>query len=397
MSTIYDKFGVRPIINVSGASTRVGGALMPAEVIESMREAATESVSMSELQGAASRYISEVTGAEAGYVTSGASAGLTLGTAAIIAGCDLGKIESLPRTDGFKNQLIISREHRNGYDHAARLAGAILVEVGMNEITANAGVRRTEAWEYEAAINDSTVGIYYSQGPDSHPPLEDVINVAKKNNLPIIVDAAGELPPKENLRRFIDMGADLVAFSGGKSLRGPQSTGILCGKKHLITSVALQNLDKDEFFEIWNPPSDLIPKDTLPGIPRHGIGRGFKVSKENVIGLLTALKLFVEDAYVSTYGEQRQFLEYISSSIDDETINTKIHEPIEGSPILTISINLNLHKKSAFDISNELKNGSPGIFVQEVGLEQGVITIHPLNLNEERTKLVTERILKVIQ
>ena len=147
MSTIYDKFGVRPIINVSGASTRVGGALMPAEVIESMREAATESVSMSELQGAASRYISEVTGAEAGYVTSGASAGLTLGTAAIIAGCDLGKIESLPRTDGFKNQLIISREHRNGYDHAARLAGAILVEVGMNEITANAGVRRTEAWE----------------------------------------------------------------------------------------------------------------------------------------------------------------------------------------------------------------------------------------------------------
>ena len=338
-----------------------------------------------------------MTGAEAGYVTSGASAGLTLGTAAIIAGCDLGKIESLPRTDGFKNQLIISREHRNGYDHAARLAGAILVEVGMNEITANAGVRRTEAWEYEAAINDSTVGIYYSQGPDSHPPLEDVINVAKKNNLPIIVDAAGELPPKENLRRFIDMGADLVAFSGGKSLRGPQSTGILCGKKHLITSVALQNLDMDEFFEIWNPPSDLIPKDTLPGIPRHGIGRGFKVSKENVIGLLTALKLFVEDAYVSTYGEQRQFLEYISSSIDDETINTKIHEPIEGSPILTISINLNLHKKSAFDISNELKNGSPGIFVQEVGLEQGVITIHPLNLNEERTKLVTERILKVIQ
>ena len=92
MSTIYDKFGVRPIINVSGASTRVGGALMPTEVIESMREAATESVSMSELQGAASRYISEVTGAEAGYVTSGASAGLTLGTAAIIAGCDLGKI-----------------------------------------------------------------------------------------------------------------------------------------------------------------------------------------------------------------------------------------------------------------------------------------------------------------
>lgn len=396
MSTIYDSFGVRPIINVSGASTRVGGSLMPEEVIESMGKAATESVAMAELQGAASRYISEVTGAEAGYVTSGASAGLTLGTAAILAGFDLGKIESLPRTSGMKNELIISREHRNGYDHAARLAGAVLVEVGMNEITANAGVRRTEAWEYQAAINESTAGIYYSQGPDSHPSLNEVIKVAKDNGLPIIVDAAGELPPKENLRRFIDMGADLVAFSGGKALRGPQSTGILCGSKELIGSVALQNLDMDEFFEIWNPPNDLIPKDILPGIPRHGIGRGFKVSKENVIGLLTALKLFVEDAYLSTYTEQRKFLEFISSSIADETINKKIHDPVEGSPILTIELDLNVHKKSAFDISNELKNGSPGIFVQEVGLEKGIITIHPLNLNEERTKLVAANISKVI-
>ena len=396
MSTIYDNFGVRPIINVSGASTRVGGALMPDEVIESMRKAAAESVSMSELQGAASRYISEVTGAEAGYVTSGASAGLTLATAAILAGCDLGKIDSLPRTEGFKNELIISREHRNGYDHAARLAGAILVEVGMNEITANAGVRRTETWEYEAAINELTVGIYYSQGPDSHPPLIDVIKVAKKYDLPIIVDAAGELPPKENLRKFIEMGADLVAFSGGKGLRGPQSTGILCGKKHLITSVALQNLDMDEFFAIWNPPSNLIDKDTLSGIPRHGIGRGFKVSKENVVGLLTALKLFTEDAYESSYIEQKESLEFIASSITDETIDVRIHDPIEGSPILTINIDLDLHKKSAFDISNELKNGTPGIFVQEVGLEQGVITIHPLNLNKERTELLTKRILSVL-
>ena len=396
MKSIYERFGVRPIINVAGASTRVGGALMPEEVIESMRNAASESVSMSELQGAASRYISEVTGAEAGYVTSGASAGLTLATAAILAGCDLGKIDNLPRTDGFKNQLIISREHRNGYDHAARLAGAILVEVGMNEITANAGVRRTEAWEYEAAITESTVGIYYSQGPDSHPALSDVVKVAKAYDLPIIVDAAGELPPKENLRKFIEMGADLVAFSGGKALRGPQSTGILCGKKHLITSVALQNLDMDEFFEIWNPPSDLIPKDTLTGIPRHGIGRGFKVSKENVIGLLTALKLFTEDAYASSYIEQRALLEFVASAITDETVKVEIHDPIEGSPVLTITIDLGLQKKSAFDISNELKNGNPGIFVQEVGLEKGVITIHPLNLNKERTKLLTNRILKVL-
>ncbi len=393
---IYDNFGVRTIINVSGASTRVGGALMPEEVVDSMREAARESVSMAELQAAASRYISNVTGAEAGYVTSGASAGLTLATASIIAGCDLSKIDKLPQTQGFKNEFIISREHRNGYDHAARLAGATLVEVGMNEIVANAGVRRTEPWEYEVAITDSTVGIYYSQGPDSHPCLTDVVKVAQKFKLPVIVDAAGELPPKANLRRFIEMGADLVAFSGGKALLGPQSTGILCGKKHLITSVALQNLDMDEFFDIWDPPNDLIPKDTLPGIPRHGIGRGFKVSKENVVGLLTALRLFVEDNYESNYIDQTNYLKSIVSAISSKALETRIFAPEEGSPILTIRVNEEVLQKSAFEISRQLKNGNPGVFVQEVGLGEGIITIHPMNLNEDRTRILTKKLLSII-
>ena len=108
------------------------------------------------------------------------------------------------------------------------------------------------------------------------------------------------------------------------------------------------------------------------------------------------MKLFTEDAYESSYIKQKESLEFIASSITDETIDVRIHDPIEGSPILTINIDLDLHKKSAFDISNELKNGTPGIFVQEVGLEQGVITIHPLNLNKERTELLTKRILSVL-
>ena len=169
---VYEELGVRTIINVAGSSTRVGGALMPDEVVQAMAEAAAASVNIVELQAAASRQIAGVTGAEAGYVTSGAAAGLTLGTAAILAGLDPGKMDRLPDTSCMANEIIISREHRNGYDHSIRVAGAKLVEVGMNEQVAGAGVRRTEAWEYEAAIADSTVGIAYGATPTSQPPLE---------------------------------------------------------------------------------------------------------------------------------------------------------------------------------------------------------------------------------
>ena len=207
---------------------------MPDEVVQAMSEAASASVNMVELQAVASRQIAEATGAEAGYVTSGAAAGLTLGTAAILAGMNPGIMDRLPDTTGIANEMIISREHRNGYDHSIRVAGAKLIDVGMNEQVAGAGVRRTEAWEYEAAITDATVGIAYSATKTSQPPLEEVIRVAHEHGLPVLVDAAAQLPPIANLRRFIEMGVDLVAFSGGKALRGPQSAGIICG---LLTSV----------------------------------------------------------------------------------------------------------------------------------------------------------------
>ena len=206
--SIYGEFGVRTIINVSGASTRVGGALMPPVVVEAMARAAEESVSMPELQAGASRYIASVTGAEAGYVTAGASSALTLGAAAIMAGMDPGAMDRLPDTSGLRSEFIIAREHRNGYDHAVPVAGGTLVEVGMNEVVANAGVRRTEAWEYEAAVTERTAAIYYGQGQDSEPPLAEVVAVARRRGLPVLVDAAGELPPRANLRAFVDAGDD---------------------------------------------------------------------------------------------------------------------------------------------------------------------------------------------
>ena len=394
--SVYENFGIKTIINLSGLSTRVGGALMPEAVVRAMADAATESVSMVDLQAGASRYIAEVTGAEAGYVTAGASSSLTLGSAAILAGMDPGIMGRLPDTSGIKNEFIIAREQRSGYDHAARLAGAKMVEVGMNEVVANAGARRTEAWEYEAAITPSTAAIYYANGPDSAPPLAEVIAVARRHGLPVIVDAAGELPPKANLRRFIEMGADLVAFSGGKALRGPQSTGILCGRRDLIASAALQHLDMDELFGIWDPPADFIPKDALPGIPRQGVGRGFKVAKEEVVGLLTALKIFVEDGYDESYVEQRGYLEYIVDGLSGLPVEPVIDVPEQGSPVLSLTLDEEALSLTAFEVAHRLKDGDPKIFVQETGLAQGAIVVHPLNLDQARTEAVTVALRRVL-
>src|SRR5207245_8265631 len=186
----------------------------------------TACVPLDRLQGAASTIIAEVTGAEAGYVTAGAAADIARAAAAGLAGLDPARMDRLPDTSGLPNEIIVCREQRNGYDHALRAAGARLVEVGMNERVAGAGVRRTETWEIEAAITDRTVAVAYAASPESQPPLEEVAADCRRHHVPLIVDAAAQLPPASNLRRFVDAGADLVAFSGGKGLRGPQSTGI---------------------------------------------------------------------------------------------------------------------------------------------------------------------------
>src|SRR5690606_10087015 len=216
MMSIYEKWGVRPIINVSGAVTRLGGAPMSSETLAASTAAADDAVPLDELQGAASRYLAQVTGAEAGLVTSGAAAALMLGAAAILTGHDAARMEQLPHCDGFPHELVVAREQRNGYDHAVRASGARLREVGFHEVIAGAGVRRVETWEYEAAFGPQTAGVLYVAGADSRPPLEELVECAHAHGLPVLVDAAGELPPRENLRRFIDAGADLVAFSGGK-------------------------------------------------------------------------------------------------------------------------------------------------------------------------------------
>jgi D-glucosaminate-6-phosphate ammonia-lyase len=245
VTDILKRLGFARVINATGTVTRLGASPMDPEVIAAMSAAAQCSVDIAELQGRASEIIAAATGAEAGIVTSGAMAGLLVGAAACLAGLDPVKMARLPDTEGMRNEFIVSRSHRNSYDHGVRAAGARLVEVGLPDRLTGCGVRDTEAWEFESAIGDRTAGILYLARADSRPLLADVVRVAHAAGVPVLVDAAAELPPAANLRRFIEDGADLVVFSGGKGIGGPSASGILCGRRSLVGSALLQQLDLD--------------------------------------------------------------------------------------------------------------------------------------------------------
>ncbi len=392
--SIYQNLGIEPIINVSGSVTRLGGAPMPAEVLAAFAEAAAEPVPLDRLHGAASRVIAELTGAEAGLVTAGAAAGLMLGAAAILAGPDLGRMERLPQTDGFPNEFVVAREHRNGYDHAVRAAGARLVEVGFHEVVAGAGVRRAEAWEYAAAFGPNTAGVLYVYGAASAPPLPQVAAEAHAAGLPVLVDAAGELPPRSNLRDIVAAGADLVAFSGGKAIRGPQATGILCGRRDLVGSAALQMLDMDDHFELWEPPAELIDRGRFRGLPRHGIGRALKVSKEQVVALLTALRLFAGGAYDAELPVKRRHLEEVAAALEGCPVRCRLIDPSDGEslPLLEIAIDEAALGRSALEVCRRLRNGRPPVYPGHGLLPEGKLLIHPLHLNGERTRALVARL-----
>jgi L-seryl-tRNA(Ser) seleniumtransferase len=313
-----------------------------------------------------------------------------LGAAAIMARFDLGRMEMLPHTEGFAHEFVVAREHRNGYDHAVRAAGARFVEVGFQEIVAGAGVRRAEAWEYDAAFGPRTAGVLYVYDVHAAPPLADLVKTAHARNLPVLVDAAGEVPPRSNLKSIIATGADLVVFSGGKAIRGPQATGILCGRRDLIASAMLQMLDMDDHFELWEPPSHLVDKSTLPGIPRHGIGRALKVSKEQIAALLTALKLFTSGAYDRELAAMAERLQQIVSALAKAPVRCNlIASDGQTYPLLELALT---GKRSAFEVCRSLRRGKPSVQVGHLKLPQGTLMINPLHLNDERTSVLIRRL-----
>jgi D-glucosaminate-6-phosphate ammonia-lyase len=391
--TIYDSLGVRTIINAKGAATRLSGGLMRPEVTAAMVEASRHCVDMAELQAAASKHIAITTGAEAGYVASGASACLLLAAAACIAGLNPGRMAKLPDTRGMKNEVIMIRSQRNLYDHAIRAAGATIIEVGLPDRYSGAGVRDAQGWEIEDAITDRTAAIFYVADAAAQPSLPQVTSIAKRHQLPVIVDAAAQLPPQSNLCRFIKEGADLVAFSGGKVLGGPQASGFLCGRKDLIMSAALQHLDLDFYEDMWEPPKSLIDKRKLKGTPQHGIGRSCKVGKEEIVGLLTALKLFSDESDATRQGRWLNRLKLVNKGL---TKSPYCKTTIEGQSDQTVVPQLVITPTrkgiSAAKIIAVLIKANPSIHVDPVRRDQGMLVVNPLCFDDSDAAVIAKRI-----
>lgn len=394
---IYERFGVKPIINAAGAMTRYGGALIDQEVLEAMNEAARYSVRIDELQAAASKVIAEITHAEAGIVTAGAAAALTLGTAACITGFDVARMNRLPDTAAIPNEVIMPWHQISGYEHAIRAAGAKVVGVGIpNDINPPYEVYVTTKWDIQSAITENTVAIASAIQTNSHPPLEDIVEVGKKYHIPVILDAADQLPPVENLYKFIDIGADLVCFSGGKGIRGPQASGILCGRRDLIASAVLQMLDTaGEPFDEWHPPASLIPKDKLRGKPQHGIGRSMKAAKEVVIGLLVALQNFTEEKFTKREEHLRQLLAGIGARLEGIAgVEMRVTEGYfkGGHPMLEVKIDEPVVGRSAAEVFQRLRDGEPSIYLGDKDLHRGLVLINSINMDEEMARLVGEHL-----
>ncbi|MBA62496.1 MAG: selenocysteine synthase [Planctomycetaceae bacterium] len=386
----FNDLSVEPIINACGTVTRLGGSPLRPEALDAYQQASLLAVPLEELQTAVSKQLAHWTGAEAGIITSGAAAALTLGAAAILAGNDPARMECLPHTESMPNEFIISRDQRSGYDHAVRASGASLHEVGLNEVVSGAGVRRTETWEYESAISDKTAGILYVYTDDSAPNLDEVVALGKQHGIPILIDAAGELPPPSNLKKLIKSGANLVAFSGGKAIGGPQATGLLLGQKQLVGSALLQMLDMDDHPQLWNPI--LSDKSELQGMPRHGIGRGFKVSKESIMALMAAINCFLNEDNSQRMAILAGILSDIQTTLEEAGISSQlVWSDRETVPKLQIPT------RAAFEVCQNLRSHSPRVFVGHGLLDQGILTINAIALREHQVNSLSQALINCVQ
>lgn len=261
----YQSLGIRKIINANATLTRLGGSLMAPEVIEAMVSAAGCFVDLPDLQCKIGDRIAELTHNEAAYISSGAAAGLVLATAVCITGANPDLIHSFPDLRGLKNEVIVHHTHRNGYDYAVRQTGIKMIEIGTEQ--------GTTADNLINAITPHTAAFFWFQGAMNTPndlPLTDVIKIVHERGIPVVVDAAAQLPPVSNLWNFTQMGVDLAVFSGGKDLRGPQSSGLILGRRDLVTACRLH------------------------GNPNAAIGRPMKVGKEEMLGMLAALERYLK-------------------------------------------------------------------------------------------------------
>jgi D-glucosaminate-6-phosphate ammonia-lyase len=366
--SVLQKLGLRPIINASATLTKLGGSVMPPEVVEAMVDASRAYVDVHELQRRIGERIAELTHNEAAYVSSGAAAGLALATAACITGMNPAAMAQLPDLTGLKNEVIVHRSHRNGYDHAVRQVGVKLVEIG---------VGGTYPWELEAAINERTAAIFWFQGGmtgHGDLPLETVIEIANRHDIPVVVDAAAQLPPVENLWRFTQMGAALVVFSGGKELRGPQSSGLVLGRK------------------------DLIEACRLNGSPNHSIGRPMKVGKEELAGCLAAVERYVAlDHKAKALADEETVAAWCATWNQIPGVKAQRSFPNEaGQPLprVYVTFSSEILGLTRDEIAAELRNGEHQIEVA-LGGKDGIY-FNPWVLNDEERQIVQDRLVEIV-
>jgi L-seryl-tRNA(Ser) seleniumtransferase len=370
VSGLFASLGLEPVINAAGTVTRLSGGIMAPEVAAAMAEASSACFDMVELQAAASREIAAATGAEAGIVTGGASAALLLGAAACLAGLDPVAMNRLPEP-GLRRTFVMARSQRNMYDRALEVAGGRIAEIGMPDRFSGAGVRDASAGEIAAAIGPDTAAVFWVAQPWSEPSLADLVRVAHAAGVPVLVDAAAQLPPVANLSALLEAGADLVAFSGGKAIGGPQASGMLAGRRDLVASALLQMLDLDLPDAQFRLPAEFAGNAVPPFLPRHGIGRSCKAGKEEVVGLLVALRRFVAEGEEARGARMLARLHAVRDAMDDAP---GVEISAGPTPLLLLRC---ASAEAARRAEAALRARRPAIHVNQSRLRDGVLVVHP--------------------
>jgi uncharacterized pyridoxal phosphate-dependent enzyme len=359
----FRELGVRPFINAAGTYTAMTASLMPPQVIEAMTYASKHYVMLDELHDRVGARIATLLHCESAMVTSGAASALTLGTAAVLTGMDARKIVELPNLAGMKTEVIIQKSHRFGYDHAVRNCGVGLVEVETRD-------------EMERAINAQTAMMLFYNNNNSEGRIrdEEFVEIARKRGVPTLNDAAADVPPVDNLWKYTRMGFDLVAFSGGKGLRGPQSAGLLLGRKDLIAAARLNA-----------PPNG------------NTVGRGMKVNKEEMVGMLAALELYLAKDHAA---EQREFEARAdairNSAVAVSGVKADIFVPEVANHVPHVRISWDAAAKglTPADAVKRLRAGEPSIGTRTEG-DAVVIGVWMMQPGEE--KIVARRLRDVLE
>ena len=350
---VLAELGVRPFLNAAGTYTRLTASQMSRSVLDAMQVAATQYVDLNELHENAGDRIAELLDCEAALVTAGCASALTLGTAACVAGSSEDRIRRLPDTAGMKNEVVLQKSHRNAYDHAVRNCGVRLVEV-------------ESARDLAAAINERTAMLFFLNHAERDGAIghEEFVRVGKAHGVPTLNDVAADIPPADNLFRFTKMGYDLVAFSGGKGLRGPQSAGLLIGRRDLIEAARLNN----------SPHSD-------------SVGRTNKVNKEEVVGMLVALEEFLERDHDEVWKEWEQSCARIARNVKNlPGVSTEMFTPeiANAVPHLRIRWDYTGARLTPEQAAEELRQGEPAIEVRPRSSDGLEIAVWMLAAGEDR-------------